>query len=100
MLPFLGIGALAGSIMTSVILGKYNKQKGVDVHIRPEDLKASLQERTKELQEMISRKQELIHQTEAEIEEITKQIKQYNNFIENEALLADETKETTINMGG
>ena len=96
----LGMGVLTGGIMVSALLGRYYKQKGVDARVRPEDLKAHLQGRIEKLHEMKIQKQELIHQTEAEIEEISTQIEQYTNLLEDEALIVDVAKQVKMDTEG
>ena len=86
--PVVGIGALAGGIVASALLGYFDGKNSVDVHVRPENFKEYLQNILK-LNGTILQKQALVHQTEAEISEISKQIDQYSYLLGNEDLLID-----------
>ena len=88
MSPVVGIGALAGGIVASALLGYFDGKNSVDVHVRPENFKEYLQNILK-LNGTILQKQALVHQTEAEISEISKQIDQYSYLLGNEDLLID-----------
>ena len=96
--PVVGIGALAGGIVASALLGYFDEKNSVDVRVRPEDFKDYLQKNIAKLKGTILQKQALIHQTEVEIDEISKQIEQYSYLLENEDLLVDTLEKATINM--
>ena len=98
--PAVGVGALAGGIVASALLGYFDGKNSVDVRVLPEDFKDYLQKNIAKLNETILQKQALIHQTEAEINEITKQIKQYSYLLENEDLLIEKLEKATTNMEG
>ena len=98
--PVVGIGALAGGIVASALLGYFEGKNSVDVHVRPEDFKDYIQRSIAKLKGTILQKQALIRQTEAEINEISKQIEQYSYLLENEDLLADTLEKAAINMEG
>ena len=83
--PVVGIGALAGGIVASALHGLREGKNGVDICVRPEDLKSYLRTSIKKLNGIIENKQELIRQTEAEIEEISDQIKLYASLLETKA---------------
>lgn len=100
MSPVVGIGALAGGIVASALLGYFDGKNSVDVRVRPEDFKDYLQKNIAKLNGTILQKQALIHQTEAEINEISKQIDQYSYLLENEDLLIDTLKKAATNMEG
>ena len=72
------MGALAGGIVASALLGYFDGKNSVDVRVRPEDFKEYLQKNILKLNGTILQKQALVHQTEAEISEISKQIDQYS----------------------
>jgi len=98
--PVVGIGALAGGIVASALLGYFDGKSSVDVRVRPEDFKEYLQKNIVKLRGTILQKQELINQTEAEINEIFKQIEQYSYLLENEDLLIETLEKATTNMEG
>lgn len=98
--PVIGIGALAGGIVASALLGYFDGKDSVDVRVLPEDFKDYLKESISKLNRTILQKQTLIHQTEAEINEITKQIDQYSYLLENEELLIETLEKAAINMEG
>ena len=98
--PVLGIGALAGGIVASALLGYFEGKNSVDIRVRPDDFKEYLQKNINKLKETVLQKQALIHQTEAEINEISKQIKQYTYLLENEDLLIDTLDKATTSMEG
>ena len=98
MSPAAGIGALAGGIVASALLGYFDGKNSIDVRVRPEDFKEYLQKNIAKLNGTILQKQALIHQTEAEIDVISKQIDQYSYLLENEDLLVDTLEKATINM--
>ena len=98
--PAVGIGALAGGIIASALLGYFDGKKSIDVRVRPEDFKDYLQKNIAKLNETILHKQALIRQTESEIKDISRQIEQYSYLLENEELLVDTLEKTTINMEG
>ena len=98
--PVVGIGALAGGIVASALLGYFDGKNSVDVRVRPEDFKEYLQKNIVKLRGTILQKQELINQTEAEINEIFKQIEQYSYLLENEDLLIETLEKATTNMEG
>lgn len=98
--PVVGIGALAGGIVASALLGYFEGKSSVDVRVRPEDFKKYLQKNITKLNGTVLQKQALIHQTEAEISEISKQIEQYTYLLENEDLLIDTLEKATTNMEG
>ncbi len=98
--PVLGIGAIAGGIVASALLGYFEGKSSVDVRVRPDDFKDYLQKNINKLKETVLQKQALIHQTEAEINEISKQIKQYTYLLENEDLLIGTLDKATTNMEG
>ena len=100
MSPVVGIGALAGGIVASALLGYFDGKNSVDVRVRPEDFKEYLQKNIVKLRGTILQKQELINQTEAEINEIFKQIEQYSYLLENEDLLIETLEKATTNMEG
>ena len=100
MSPVVGIGALAGGIVASALLGYFDGKNSVDVRVRPEDFKEYLQKNIAKLNGTILQKQALIHQTEAEINEISKQIDQYSYLLENEDLLIDTLEKAATNMEG
>ena len=100
MSPVVGIGALAGGIVASALLGYFDGKNSVDVRVRPEDFKEYLQKNITKLNGTILQKQALIHQTEAEINEISKQIEQYSYLLENEDLLVDTLEKAATNMEG
>ena len=68
--PVIGIGALAGGIVASALLGYFDEKNSTDVRVRPEDFKAYLKKNIKKLNSTISQKQELIQQTQNEINNI------------------------------
>ena len=98
--PVVGIGALAGGIVASALLGYFDGKNSVDVRVRPEDFKEYLQKNIAKLNGTILQKQALIHQTEAEINEISKQIDQFSYLLENEDLLIDTLEKASTNMEG
>ena len=98
--PVIGIGALAGGIVASALLGYFDGKTSVDVRVRPEDFKDYLQKNVAKLNRTILQKQALIHQTEDEINELTKQIEQYSYLLENEDLLIETLEKATTNMEG
>ena len=98
--PVVGIGALAGSIVASALLGYFDGKNSVDVRVRPEDFKEYLQKNIAKLNSTILQKQALINQTEAEIIEISKQIEQYSYLLENEDLLVETLEKATTNTEG
>ena len=100
MSPVVGIGALAGGIVASALLGYFDGKNSVDVRVRPEDFKEYLQKSIAKLNSTILQKQALINQTEAEIIEISKQIEQYSYLLENEDLLIETLEKATTNMEG
>ena len=100
MSPVVGIGALAGGIVASALLGYFDGKNSVDVRIRPEDFKEYLQKNIAKLNGTILQKQALIHQTESEINEISKQIEQYSYLLENEDLLVETLEKAATNMEG
>ena len=100
MSPVVEIGALAGGIVASALLGYFDGKNSVDVRVRPEDFKEYLQKNIVKLRGTILQKQELINQTEAEINEIFKQIEQYSYLLENEDLLIETLEKATTNMEG
>lgn len=100
MSPVVGIGALAGGIVASALLGYFDGKNSVDVRVRPEDFKEYLQKNIAKLNGTILQKQALIHQTEAEINDISKQIDQYSYLLENEDLLIDTLEKAATNMEG
>ena len=100
MSPVVGIGALAGGIVASALLGYFDGKNSVDVRVRPEDFKEYLQKNITKLNGTILQKQALIQQTEAEINEISKQIEQYSYLLENEDLLVDTLEKAATNMEG
>ena len=100
MSPVVGIGALAGGIVASALLGYFDGKNSVDVRVRPEDFKDYLQKNIAKLNGTILQKQALIHQTEAEINEISRQIDQYSYLLENEDLLIDTLEKAATNMEG
>lgn len=100
MSPVVGIGALAGGIVASALLGYFEGKNSVDVRVRPEDFKDYLQKNIAKLNGTILQKQALIHQTEAEINEISTQIEQYSYLLENEDLLVDTLEKAATSMEG
>ena len=100
MSPVVGIGALAGGIVASALLGYFDGKNSVDVRVRPEDFKEYLQKNIAKLNSTILQKQALINQTEAEIIEIAKQIEQYSYLLENEDLLVETLEKATTNTEG
>lgn len=100
MSPVVGIGALAGGIVASALLGYFDGKNSVDVRVRPEDFKEYLQKNIAKLNSTILQKQALINQTEAEIIEISKQIEQYSYLLENEDLLVETLEKATTNTEG
>ena len=96
--PVAGIGALVGGIVASALLGYFEGQNGVDVSVRLQDFKKYLQENIAKLNGVIVQKQALIQQTKTEIDEISKQIRQYKYLLENEDLLVDTLEKTAINV--
>lgn len=98
--PVVGIGALAGGIVASALLGYFEGKNSVDVRVRPEDFKVYLQKNIAKLNGIVLQKQALIHQTEAEINELAKQIEQYSYLLENEDLLIETLEKATTNMEG
>ena len=98
--PAVGIGALAGGIVASALLGYLEGKNSVDIRVRPEDFKEYLQKNIAKLNAKVLQKQALIHQTEAEINEISKQIDQYSYLLENDDLLVETLEKATINMEG
>lgn len=98
--PAVGIGALAGGIVASALLGYLEGKNSVDIRVRPEDFKEYLQKNIAKLNATVLQKQALIHQTEAEINEISKQIDQYSYLLENDDLLVETLEKATINMEG
>lgn len=98
MSPVVGIGALAGGIVASALLGYFEGKNSVDVRVRPEDFKEYLQKNISKLNGTVLQKQALIHQTESEIVEITKQIEQYTYLLEHEDILVDTLEKATTNM--
>ena len=98
--PVVGIGALAGGIVASALLGYFEGKNSVDVRVRPEDFKVYLQKNIAKLNGTVLQKQALIHQTEAEINELTKQIEQYSYLLENEDWLIETLEKATTNMEG
>ena len=98
--PVAGIGAFAGTIVASALLGYLDGKNSVDARVLPEDFKDYLKTSIERLNGTITQKQALIHQTEAEINEITKQIEQYSYLLENEDLLMETLEKATTNMEG
>lgn len=98
--PAVGIGALAGGIVASALLGYLEGKNSVDIRVRPEDFKEYLQKNIAKLNATVLQKQALIHQTEAEINEISKQIDQYSYLLENDDLLVETLEKATVNMEG
>ena len=98
MSPAVGIGALAGGIVASALLGYYEVKNSVNMRVRPEDFKEYLQQNIVKLNSTILQKQALIDQTKVEINEISKQIEQYSYLLENENLLLETLEQATTNM--
>ena len=87
--PAVGAGILAGSVVASALLGYFDDKNSVDTRVRSEDFISYLQESILKLNKTISQKQMLIAQTQAEISELSKQIEQFQYFLEHEALLVE-----------
>ena len=87
--PMVGLGALAGGIVASALLGYYSEKGKVDIRVKPEDFKRYLSDDIERLGGVITQKEELIQQTQEEITNISRQIGQYKHLLEHEDLLVE-----------
>ena len=85
--PVVGIAALAGGIVTGVLLSYIEETKKTNVEISADDLKTFIKNNIRKLEKAISQKQTLIQETEKEIGELSQQIKSYQNLLDHEELL-------------
>lgn len=97
--PVTGIAALAGGLITGIMISFLEETKKKDIRIQPEDIKRFLQNNISDLENTISQKRQLIQQTETEISNLSEQIAGYEELLKNEDLILSITENTNQGKG-